>query len=62
MGVPERLQMGGDVPQDISERRVGANKQRQVKAQGAHWIAMKNLKQAGADLWSVCVREGLLRV
>lgn len=44
MGVPERLQMSGDVPWDVSECRVGANEWRQVKTQEGHRIAMKNLK------------------
>lgn len=49
---------GGDIPQDVSEHRLGANEWRQVKARGGHRFAMKNMKQAGADLWSFRVREG----
>lgn len=54
-----RLRMaGGDISQDVSEHRLGANEWCQVRARGVHRFAMKNLKQAGADLWSFCVREG----
>lgn len=59
MGLPEREAVDGrDVPEDVSERGLGQMDSAGLKLGGTHRIAVKNVKQTGADLWSFHVVEG----
>lgn len=62
MGVPERLWMGGMSHRMYQSTGLGQMNSAKLKLAGTHKIAVKNLEQTGADLWSFHVGESPVHV